>query len=254
MRIKGYEKKSRKTNIFGLLLVSLFILATLTACGAKSQDSGSDGEDAGGKVSENHLNDRIGGESPFQSVLNAKKLKVEKQDNPCREILVGILRGEKAYQKEHKELLKKISEYINDPELDFPKNKKIYLSLQPVFSWDAMEETVIFSNPCAFFFTEDMKAVGKCSFYSDDREHFEVITLSRMDETMQRTLQEDHALRLLCVGNGEKELVLKEDNTILCGDPFGEIQIKGKYFQKVDDMELSFSYETLFSADKKLLK
>lgn len=252
-RMKESKRNDKKMHIVCLVLLSLFLLATHTACGTKSQNASSDGKDVESTASDNHLNDTIGGEQVFQSVLDGETLKAEKIENPCTEILEGILRGDESYQNEHKELQKKILEYVQDSELGFPENEEVYLSLHPVFSWDAIEETVIFGNPSALFFTQDMEAAGICSFYSDDEENFEIITIGSLDESVRRTLQEEPAERLLFVGNGDKELVLKEDNTILSGDSSGDVQVKGEYFQKADISELSFSYETL-SADTMLIQ
>ncbi len=247
MGMKECERIDKKIRIFCLALLALFLLFTHTACGKEGRNAGSDEKDVESMAPENLL----GGEMTFQSVLNGEALKVEKAENPCMNILEGILRGDKNYRKEHKEMEKSILEYVKDSTSGFLKNEKVYLSLHPVFSWDAMENTVIFSNPSALFFTKNMDAAGVCSFYSDDEKHFEIITIGSLDEPVRRVLQENPAERLLFIGNGNKEIVLKEDNTVLGGDL--DIQVKGEYFQRVDIRELSFSYETI-SADTKLLK
>ena len=147
MGMKECERIDKKIRIFCLALLALFLLFTHTACGKEGRNAGSDDKDVESMAPENLL----GGEMTFQSVLNGEALKVEKAENPCMNILEGILRGDKNYRKEHKEMEKSILEYVKDSTSGFLKNEKVYLSLHPVFSWDAMENTVIFSNPSALF-------------------------------------------------------------------------------------------------------
>ncbi len=237
--------KTKKYKIF-LMLLMLCSISVSTACGNRII------------VSKNSLGETIGGET-YRSILDGGALKEDSIDNPYRKTVEKILRGDKAYQKEHREMKEKILEYVKDSSSGFPENKEVYLSLSPIFKWDAMEEWVSHFSPCAFFFTKDMEAVGVCSFDSGNGTDFKVAGIDSLDESVRRAMQENSAVRLLFVDNGSVELVLKEDNTILYREPSeeaGVVTVEGEYFQKVEQMDaegISFSGK-MISADTILLK
>lgn len=253
-------KFNKKAYRFCCVLITVSALILFTSCGKEKRDSGSDKKSvestSSSSGSENHLNDTIGGVSPFLSVLNGKELSDEKTENSSIEIVEGILRGDKGYRKQHKELKNRILEYVKDYSVSrFKKNKKVYLSLQPIYFWDAMKKKVVFKNPKVLFFTKDMEAAGECSLWSDDGRHFESSDIGPLNESVRCALKYKPKVRLIFVANGGKELVIREDNTVLdviSGGMDGDIELQGQYFQKVDKNEVSFSLKTIFESTKLL--
>lgn len=217
------EKIMGKEKIFiGILTFSVFAATACNKGGATSD-----------KISDNNLNATIGGGGDHNIVLDADGIKSEKVATDYTYAIQNLVEGKKGYEKEHDELIQEVKNVID--------GNKAYISLQPLFQWDANENVVITLSPALVVFSENYDKAWRIGLMWENGKY--VYHGSRELETNIYDALKDEKKEYIYLGAYEQEELISEQNKLIqiAGMNSNTVTVKGDYFKRIADSDIAIS-------------
>lgn len=219
----------RKNKIFTGILI--FAVIAVTACGKSGKVKVSK------NTSENNLNAIIGGGGRNEIVLDADEIVVKKAEVKYTDAVQNLIEGKNGYKKENKQLILEIKAVM--------AGNKAYISMQPLFQWDAEKGEVGTEFPSLIVFSENYDKAWRIGLmwekgkyvYHDTGELESKIYSALMSEKQE----------YIYLGAYEQEELLSEQNELIeiTGMNSNTVTVKGDYFKAVKESGIVFSMKKL---------
>lgn len=243
-----------------LLLMLILCAAAIPSCGSiqtEHNKAADETQDAGGVNGESNteaaddLDMRMGGRNYVKEELCEDEIGDVITDSSYRGKILKIIEGEKGYQEKHKNLVQAVQDIVTDQNSELYGEDQVYVSTLPVFFWDCIENKVIYHNAQLLILSKDLKKMGICDIFGEGADVYSAYAARNVGPIMKEALLKRPKQKFIALANGKAEMLVTEKNKLLCSYP--EISLKGKYYDALQDSEISVSRETL-TESKNLVK
>lgn len=195
----------------------------------------------------------MGGGEEKEIVLDASKVPDCSIEQKYLKEIEGLINGSKGYEAEHNDFMEQIADIVKDEGLCLYGEKKLNISMCPVFEWSGETNEIIYNTPKVVVFSHDLTKAASFELIRED-EKYKFHSYGDMETKLFDTLKENKDKEFLLLGAYEQEELLSSENelTQINGMNFNTVEVKGNYYSKLKDSGILISMNGLTKNLKKM--